>query len=95
MATRSKSGVLLPVIIIVAAVAVFGGDKVIDTVTDLFGGITGGTEIIGEGDVRVMVSSDSSSDARECTVQQLASDKRCGDYRVVVFDAEKMPFYHP
>lgn len=47
MATRSKGGVLLPAFVVVAAVAVFGGNKVVDTVTNLF--TDGGTAILGEG----------------------------------------------
>jgi hypothetical protein len=90
MATRTKGGVLLPVIAIVAVVAVFGANKVIDTVTDLFTG--GGTATLGEGDSQLMVSDDAEPDARRCTVMQLVNDKRCGSFRVVVFDAERMPF---
>lgn len=90
MATRSKSGVLLPVIIIVTAVAGFGGEKVIDTVTGLFTG--GGTATLREGDSRVMVASDAESDAKQCEPSQMVADKRCGDLHVLLVDANKIPF---
>lgn len=64
--------------------------RVIDTVTGLFGG--GGTEIIGDGDARVMVSSNAKAETKDCTAQQMINDKRCGDRKVVVVDAARMPF---
>jgi len=89
MATRTKGGLLLPVIL-VAVVAVFGLDTIVSTVQGLFTG--GGTAVIGEGDSRVMVASEDQSKAETCTTAQLVIDKRCGDLKVVVMDAAKMPF---
>jgi len=90
MATRTKGGVLLPVIILVAAVAMFGGDKVVDTVTGLFTG--GGRTILGEGDSRVMVATAAESDAKRCETPQLLADRRCGELHVLLVDANKIPF---
>ncbi|MDQ3578249.1 MAG: hypothetical protein M3443_11765 [Actinomycetota bacterium] len=90
MATRTKGGVLLPVIVMAVAVAVFGGDRVVDTVTGLF--IGSGTAILGEGDSRMMVAGDTESDARQCEVPQMLIDKRCGDLHVLLVDANKIPF---
>lgn len=90
MATRSKVGVLLPVVIIVAAVAVAGGEKVMDTVAGLFTG--GGTAVLGEGDSRVMIASEAESDAKQCGAPQLVADKRCGDLHILLVDANKIPF---
>ncbi len=67
----------------------FGGEKVIDTVTDLFTG--GGTAILGEGDSRVMVARDAESDAKQCETPQMLTDKRCGDLHVLLVDANKIP----
>ncbi|WP_035280124.1 NucA/NucB deoxyribonuclease domain-containing protein [Actinokineospora spheciospongiae] len=90
MATRTKGGALLPVIILVAAVAVFGGDKVVDTMTGLFTG--GGRTILGEGDSRVMVATAAESDAKQCETPQMLADRWCGDLHVLLVDANKIPF---
>ncbi|MFB9433843.1 NucA/NucB deoxyribonuclease domain-containing protein [Streptoalloteichus tenebrarius] len=92
VATRTKGGVLLPVVIVVGLVAVFGANKVIDTVTGIFGGIADGSEIIGEGGDRVVVARAAASAAKQCTVQQMISARQCGDLTVLIVDASRMPF---
>lgn len=92
MATPSKGAVLLPVVVIVAAVAVFGGSRVIDTVTNLFGGLVGGgTEVVGEGDAAFLVASNAKPDVDQCEVRQLVEQRKC-KIPVLVIDAAKMPY---
>ncbi|WP_285507039.1 NucA/NucB deoxyribonuclease domain-containing protein [Actinokineospora sp. NBRC 105648] len=81
---------LLPVVAIVAVVAVFGVDKVIDTVTGVFGG--GGTEIIAEGEFSIMVSSADEKKVKSCQARQVIQQKQCNNLKVVVIDAKKMPY---
>lgn len=92
MATRTKGGLLLPLVIIVAAVLVFGGEKVLDTVTGVIGGVFAGTEIVKDSTGEFMVASSAKPKAEECTARQLIVDKKCGNLRVLAVDAAKMPF---
>lgn len=92
MSTRTKSGLLLPILVVVGLVAVFGVGPLKDTVSDVFGGVTGyDTVVISEGDTTVMVVSNAESDLEECTVQEITSTKRCHDVKILVIDAVKMP----
>ncbi|SDD99939.1 hypothetical protein [Actinokineospora iranica] len=91
MATQSKSGLLLPLGVIVAAVAVFGGGEVVDTVTGLFAGVSGGTEIIGEGDTAFMVAGTAKPEVDECDYRQMIERRKCR-IPVLVIDAAKMPY---
>lgn len=90
MAKRTRSGLLLPVIIIVGLAAVFGVSKVVDFVED----ITGASDavVFGEGDGAIMVSADAESMVGTCTAIQIIQDKRCGDLHVLFVDAARMPF---
>lgn len=90
MPNRTSSGLLLPVIIVVGLVAVFGGSRVIDAIS----GIVGGNDpiIVGEGDSKLMVASDAESKVKQCTAAVILTTKQCGDTKVIVVDAGKMPF---
>ncbi|GLZ43205.1 NucA/NucB deoxyribonuclease domain-containing protein [Actinokineospora sp. NBRC 105648] len=92
MGTRTGSGLLLPVVVVATVAAVFGVGKITDTVSDILGGVADGTEIIGAGDHQIMVRSSEKTQLDDCTAKQVIAEKKCGDARVVVFDAEKMPF---
>ncbi|WP_253779258.1 NucA/NucB deoxyribonuclease domain-containing protein [Goodfellowiella coeruleoviolacea] len=79
--------------ITVALVVVFGANKVIDTATGLIDGLLGGgTERISDGNTSVLVASSAKSTATQCASQHLIQNKMCGDTKVVVMDAAKMPF---
>lgn len=90
MPRRTSSGLLLPVIIVVGLVAVFGVNKVVDVVEGIFSG--NDTVIVGEGDAQVMVAGDAETKVKQCTTVQLVNDRRCGPLKVVVINAERMPF---
>lgn len=89
MAKRTSSRLLLPVIIVVGLVAVFGVDKVTDVIEGIF---RGDPVIVGEGDYQFLVGSDGEAKADECTAQETLTTRRCGDLKVVIIDAAKMSF---
>jgi len=91
VATKTKSA-LLPVLIIVGLLIAFVvvKGKVGNVFDDLFVG--GGNQIIGIGDYRIMVSADQKSQIEQCSTQQIIASKECGDIKIVLISAEKMPF---
>ncbi|CRK59149.1 hypothetical protein [Alloactinosynnema sp. L-07] len=90
MATKTGIG-LLPVVLILVAAVVFV-DPVRELAGDLLGIEGGGTTLLGEEESQVMVAGDAESAARLCTTVEMIADRRCGDVRVVVFDAARIPF---
>jgi hypothetical protein len=48
--------------------------------------------IVGEGDTQIMVASDAKAKVKQCTTAQLVNDRRCGPTKVVVINAQRMPF---
>jgi hypothetical protein len=91
MATRSKSGLLLPLVIVVGLVVVFGGSKVKDIVSGLFDGGSSPV-VVGSGDAAFMVAAGGESKVNSCTSVQVLTDRRCGDLKIIVMDAAKMPY---
>ncbi|MDQ3402546.1 MAG: NucA/NucB deoxyribonuclease domain-containing protein [Actinomycetota bacterium] len=60
---------------------------------DLFSDVTSADPVIIEDNgYPLLVGSDSEAKVKPCTVDQVLKDKRCGDLKVVVIDAAKMPF---
>jgi hypothetical protein len=90
VATKTKSGGLL--VAALAVVAVVAIPELRASVTDLFDSVTGGTELIGEGDIQFMVASSASSEVHKCTPERELADEQCDDLKFVVMDAAKMPF---
>ncbi|SDD48540.1 hypothetical protein [Actinokineospora iranica] len=89
MATKSKMTGVLVAAAAVAVVATAGFDEAVDRVQGLF---AGGTEVIGDGEYSFMVASEATSKVEKCTAQQVLQDKACDGFRIVVFDAGKLPF---
>lgn len=92
MGTRMTSGNgLLPLLLVGGAlvVAVFGGSKIVNIVTAIVGS---GTEVIGTGDHALLVADDEKALLDQCPTQQIIAAKVCGDKKVVIFNATKMPF---
>lgn len=89
MSKRTGSGLLLPVLVVVGLVAVFGVNAVIDFVDGI---LTGDPVIVGTGETAIMVGPDASAKVEQCTAERVTQDKQCDDLKVVVFDAAKMPF---
>lgn len=94
MATKTGSGLLLPVLLVsAAAVAVFGWDTVVGTVKGGIGGLFGGTELIEDDTgVAVMVAQSAKSKVDECTAKQLSTQPTCDDVKILAISAAKMPF---
>lgn len=92
VSTRTRGGLLLPIVIVGGLLVVFGGSTVYDAVTGIFGNVVGGTTTIGAGDSQVMISGDAESASKQCTAQQMVSTRQCGDLIVLIVDAARMPF---
>lgn len=93
MASRTRSRLLLPALVVVGLVAVFGVPKVVGVVEDIIGSVTGyDTVIVGEGDTQLMVVSNAESKVKKCTVQQIISNKQCEDTKILVINAARMPY---
>jgi hypothetical protein len=91
MATKTKGGVLLP-LIVVAAVAVVAVPQLRNEALDVYHRLTGGTELVGDGESQFMVASSASSEVHKCTPQQELADAQCDGLKFVILDAAKMPF---
>lgn len=86
MGSRTKSGgLLLPILLIAGGFYAYQNGMLDSIISD-------GVEIIGEGDMRAMVAGEAKAEAKQCTAQQMINEKRCGDRKVLIVDANKMPF---
>jgi hypothetical protein len=90
VATKTKGGGLL--LVAAAVVVVVAVPEVRNTVTDLFGSVTGGTELVGEGETQFMVAASAASEVDKCTPQQGLADQQCDALKFVIIDAARMPF---
>lgn len=91
MASKTKSGLLLPVVVVLAVVVV-AVPQARDKVLSLFGAVTGGTELVGDGETQFMVASSASAQVHRCAPQQELADGQCDDLKFVIIDAARMPF---
>ncbi|MGH3759886.1 NucA/NucB deoxyribonuclease domain-containing protein [Actinophytocola sp.] len=93
MATRSRSGLLLPIFVAVGIVAVVGIGPIKSAVDDMLGGVTGyDTVVLGEGEATLMVTESAAPNLEDCTVDSILATKQCGEIKLVILDAAKMPF---
>jgi hypothetical protein len=90
MANRTSAGLLLPIIVVVGLVVVFGGSKVVSTVEGMFGDHD--PVVLGSGDAALTVASGAESKVKQCTSAQVINDRRCGKVKVLVIGADRMPF---
>ncbi|MGX7827604.1 NucA/NucB deoxyribonuclease domain-containing protein [Actinokineospora sp. 24-640] len=89
MATKTKGGILLPLVLVAGVVAYFGGEKIMDATERLLGS---DPVIVGSGDAAIMVAGGAESMVEQCTAAVALTTKRCGDLKVVIMDAVKMPY---
>ncbi|WP_152552221.1 NucA/NucB deoxyribonuclease domain-containing protein [Actinokineospora spheciospongiae] len=89
MATRSRTGMLLPFVLVAGAVVYFGGSEMQDTLAGL---LSSDSVIVGAGDEQVLVAGGAESEVEQCTAEKVLSEKRCGDLKVIVMSAAKMPY---
>ncbi|MFT7841121.1 NucA/NucB deoxyribonuclease domain-containing protein [Saccharothrix sp. BKS2] len=78
-------------LVLVAAGAVFW-PQIEGVVDGVLGTVTGGVELVGEGDVSFMVAASASSQVHKCTPWQSLADGACEDLKFIILDAAKMPF---
>ncbi|WP_018681321.1 NucA/NucB deoxyribonuclease domain-containing protein [Actinokineospora enzanensis] len=87
---RAKTGLFLPVLATAGLVAYFGVDTVVSAVTDAF---DGSDPVLLEYDGhRLLVGRDGVTKAKQCSAQVALDTRQCGDVKVVVIDAARMPF---
>jgi hypothetical protein len=89
MGTKSKGGVLLPVIVLADFASDIASD-IGDGIAGVFDG--GGVELVGDGETQFMVAASASSQVRRCTPEQSLSQEACDKLKFVIFDARRMPF---
>jgi hypothetical protein len=83
LATRTRGRLLLAVLLLGGAVAYFGIGEVIEWAEEVVDDVFGASYITApEGKRRT----------EKCTSNQLLNDRKCGDLKVLVIDAERMPF---
>ncbi|GAA3040490.1 NucA/NucB deoxyribonuclease domain-containing protein [Actinokineospora globicatena] len=87
---RTMSGLLLSILAVAGIVAYFGPEAVIDTVTGAFENQE--PVLIEDEGHQLLVGGDGEAKARQCTVTVALTTRQCGDVKVVVIDAAKMPF---
>jgi hypothetical protein len=78
--------------VIVVVVAVVAVPQLRNQVLSLFGGATGGTELVGTGTSQFMVASSAASEVHKCTPEQELADGQCDNLKFVIMDAARMPF---
>ncbi len=93
MATRTSGKLSLVVVAVIAIVAIGGGTQLNDTLADVFSGILSADPvIISDGNVEIMAAADQEAKVKQCTPAAIIADRRCGDTKIIVFDASKMAF---
>lgn len=90
MATKSRTGLLLPLVLVAAGVVFWPHIK--ETAGGIVNSVGGGVELVGDGEARFMVASSASSQVNRCTPQKSLTDGACEDLKFIIFDAAKMPF---
>lgn len=83
---KTKTGGRILPILLIAGVYLAYDNGLLDNI----GG--GGVEVIGEGDTQVMAPNSAKSTWKQCTAQEMVNNKRCGDRKILLVNAKKMPF---
>lgn len=93
MATTTGGKLGFIVLVGVVAAVVLGGGSLKDIVSDALGGVFTPDPVIIAGDgVELLVAGDQEGALEQCKPAAIVADRRCGDTKVVVFDAAKMAF---
>lgn len=90
MATKSGTGLLLPLVLVAAGVVFW--PQIQEQAGGLLGGVAGGVELVGEGETRFMVAASAAEKVNKCTPQQSLADQACDELKFVILDAARMPF---
>ena len=90
----SKTTGRMLVAAVVVGAAVYFAPKAVDTVGDLLGDLVGATDavMVGEGTTALMVAVETKAKLVNCPTAAVISERRCGDLRVLVVDAARIPF---
>jgi hypothetical protein len=92
VASRTRGGVL--VVAVVALAGAFFAPKLFDKLGSMVSDVTGANDAvtIGQGDTAIMVAVDAQPKLVTCDPAKIISEKRCGDLKILVVRAVKMPF---
>ncbi len=90
----SKTGSRLLILALAVGAGVYFAPKAVDTLGNLLGDLVGATDavIVGEGTAALMVAVETEAKLVTCAPAEVIAEKRCGDLRVLVVDASRMPF---
>jgi hypothetical protein len=66
----------------------------LDEIGELISNVAGAPDavVVGEGDNALMITVEVRTQVAVCTPETILAEKRCGDLRVVIVDASRMPF---
>jgi hypothetical protein len=90
MFSRTTTTLLLPVVVATCLVAGLPGSGVARFVAGIFS--SEDPVVVRTGDIAIMVAGDAESKIKGCPPPTLLNDRRCGTLKVVVINAERMPF---
>ncbi|MBW4715674.1 hypothetical protein KZQ38_00760 [Saccharothrix sp. SC076] len=90
MATKSGTGLLLPLVLVAAGVVFW--PRIQAGIGNSLDGATGGVELVGEGETRFMVAASAAGQVKKCTPRQSLAEQACDDLKFITFDAARMPF---
>lgn len=92
MANKTSGRLLVAVALIGAGV--YFAPKALDAIGSIISDVTGASDavVMGEGDTALMVAVEVRPQVSVCTTETIIAEKRCGDLRVLIVDASKMPF---
>ncbi|MPZ80624.1 MAG: hypothetical protein GEV28_09600 [Actinophytocola sp.] len=92
MATKTTGRLLVTALVIGAGV--YFTPKAVDAVGSIISDLTGATDavIVGEAPATLMIAAETQPQVTVCATQTIVNEKRCGDMRVLIVDASRIPF---
>lgn len=92
MATKTAGRLLVTALVVGAGV--YFAPKAVDAVGSIIGEVTGATDavVVGEAPAALMIAVETQPQVTVCSTQAIVTEKRCGDTRVLIVDASRMPF---
>ncbi len=92
MASMTSTRLLLAVALV--GVGSYFAPEALDEIGELISNVAGAPDavVVGEGDNALMITVEVRTQVAVCTPETIVAEKRCGDLRVVIVDASRMPF---
>jgi hypothetical protein len=91
--TNKTSGRLLLAAALVGT-GLYFAPTALDEIGELISNVAGAPDavVVGEGDNALMITVEVRTQVAVCTPETIVAEKRCGDLRVLIVDASRMPF---